>query len=391
MARREDAYSRLRRWPRQIEPDERSAARECLEYCRQLFVSPRVLLALEQGDEPWLTLASCDDSGFVWREEQEGDFWPIVAAEIEDSPFYVHPGAQLVSVGGTAEPLHVENPIAPDLSTQLGDAGIVSSPVRSERVQARLFACAPEAEQESLLLLAEAAGLLVATRLEASIRSAGMVADAVQQERVKVARDLHDGLLQSFTGIVLQLETIHSTLEEHPEDARRLITETEATIMADQRELRRFVEQLRPRPARREPVFDFAGRVEELRTRFATQWGVRLTIDVERLDPAISPFIGHETFRLIHEAVTNSAKHGRATDVRVGVRTADNEMQIEVADNGGGFAFHGSMTLDELRKSGQGPLMLADRVQSLNGNLTVESTESGATVRISVPLGWGPS
>jgi signal transduction histidine kinase len=390
MATRLDAYTRLRLWPRHLAGDERVAAQECAEFCRELFRAGCVLLALEQGDEPWLTIAVADDSGFSWNEEQEGDFWPIVATELEDATFYLHPDSDRVTIAGSDAAATVPDAIAADLRKQLGTDGILSAAINTENVRARLFACAPEAGEE-MLLLAEVAALLTGSRLEAAVRSAALVSEAVVEERRGVARDLHDGLLQSFTGVVLQLETIHSILAETPDEARRLITETQATMMADQRELRRFVEQLRPNVTRREATFDFMARLADLRTRFASQWGVHLTVDVDRVDPAVSPFIGHETFRLIHEAVTNSAKHGRASEVRVGVRTTNNEMHIEVADNGGGFPFQGTLTLDELKKSGQGPLMLADRLQSLNGNLAVESNESGATVRMSVPLGWGAS
>ena len=69
--------------------------------------------------------------------------------------------------------------------------------------------------------------------------------------------------------------------------------------------------------------------------------------------------------------------------------TKGSEMVIEVRDNGTGFAFHGRMTLDEMKASGSGPTVLAERVHALNGNLVVDSTDTGSLVTISVPLGWG--
>ncbi len=119
------------------------------------------------------------------------------------------------------------------------------------------------------------------------------------------------------------------------------------------------------------------------------QWGVRVTLDVKDIDPFVSSFLGQETFRLIHEAVTNSAKHGHASTVHVGVTTEGSVMHIRVSDNGGGFPFQGRMTLDQMRESGTGPTVLAERVTALNGSLSVESTERGATVMMSVPLGFG--
>jgi signal transduction histidine kinase len=230
-------------------------------------------------------------------------------------------------------------------------------------------------------------GLLVERDMDyvVSIRSAS--AAAVHEERVRVARDLHDGLLQSFTGVVLHLETIHSMIESQPQEAKRKITDIQGVIMGDQRELRSYVEQLRPR-RRIDVPFDFRGRLEEWRSRFETQWGIGVAFDIENVDPLVARSLGPETFRIIQEAVTNSAKHGSASQVRVRLTTGDSRMRIEVVDDGSGFPFHGRLTLDAIRESGVGPAMLAERVAALNGDLAVESSDSGARLEISVPLGF---
>lgn len=384
MRRTEEISAILRRWPRNVLPDLRTLARECSEQCRELFEASRVVLLYETGDEPWATFAALDEEGFTWREEEQVDVASSVSSELVELTFFA--ADSQVQVPGAADAMRVSAPVHPGI-----DAGpmILSTPVVSENVQGRMFATIPRAPGALELYLAEAIGILMATRFEATLHAHAAVQEAVAQDRIRVARDLHDGLLQSFTGVVLQLETIHSLLESDPPAARKMITETQATIMADQRELRRFVEQLRPRPGRREPAFDFPARIEELRTRFATQWGLTIDVDVARIDPVVSAFLGQETFRLIHEAVANSAKHGSASEVHVGVRTVGSEMYIEVVDNGSGFPFRGTMTLDQMRDSGVGPMVLAERVNSLNGSLTVDSTENGSKVAISIPLGWG--
>jgi len=158
--------------------------------------------------------------------------------------------------------------------------------------------------------------------------------------------------------------------------------------MADQRELRSYVQQLRPRAARTEVAFDFTARVDDLRARLDQQWGIVLSADVSRVDPSVSKFLGYETFRLVHEAVMNSAKHGAAKKVDVRVHTSDGKMRIEVSDDGVGFSFRGRLTLDRIRETGNGPFMLAERVAALNGDLVVDSSEAGAHVEIAVPLGF---
>ena len=112
------------------------------------------------------------------------------------------------------------------------------------------------------------------------------------------------------------------------------------------------------------------------------------SFEAESIDPLVAKSLGQETFRIIQEAVTNSAKHGAASHIVVRVSSADNAMKIEFVDDGSGFPFHGRMTLAAIRESGVGPAMLAERVAALNGDLAVESSGAGARVEISVPLGF---
>lgn len=363
-------YAKFRDWPRRVAPDHRTLARECLERCCGLFEAPRAVLLIDPGDEPWINIGVFDGGEFTWSEDES------LSLDDENADVAFIDDSNRASVDARLQRL-------------VGNGMTISIPILAETGRARLFICGPKLDRDLARVIVGPLSALVAVQLEATTQLHDTVRDAVTQERVRVARDLHDGLLQSFTGVVLQLETIHSTLENDPKQAQRMITQTQALIMSDQRDLRRFVEQLRPRPQRGESKFDFAARLEDLRSRFANQWGVRLAFDVTDIEPTVSSFIGQETFRLIHEAVTNSAKHGRASDVRVGVHTSGSEMQIEVTDNGIGFPFHGRLTLDEMRVSGSGPTVLAERVSSLNGTLIVDSTESGAVVRMTVPLGFG--
>ncbi len=371
----EHVREQLRQWPTRVAPDHRVLARECLERCCRIFGSKHAILLIDDGDEPWVNIAVLDKGEFTWTEDEQLGLDGAMANEVAERAFVVDDTNRRA--------------IDPRIARLIGEGSALSIAVPGDSIQAHLFVCEATLDTDVARLIASPIAVLIASQLEATAELHSAVRVAVSEERVRVARDLHDGLLQSFTGVVLQLETIHSTLETDPQEARRMITETQALIMSDQRDLRRFVEQLRPRPTRGETKFDFTARLEDLRSRFANQWGIRIAFDVAEIDPLVSGFIGQETFRLIHEAVTNSAKHGRASDVRVDVRTAGSEMQIEVADNGTGFPFHGRLTLDEMRQSGNGPTVLAERVSSLNGSLVVDSTESGATVRMTVPLGFG--
>jgi len=206
---------------------------------------------------------------------------------------------------------------------------------------------------------------------------------------LQVARDLHDGLLQSFTGIVLQLENVHELLEDDRDQGRRVITQIQAMLMADQRELRAYLEKLRPGPrVRREELFDFRERVGELVRRMREQWNIEVAVEFEPMDRVLSESLGWETYRIVSEAVTNSAKHGEANRVIVRIGSDGDSLRIVVADNGRGLLIKGRYNLIELSARQQGPAVLGERVASLNGDAILDSTENGLRLEITLPLGW---
>jgi signal transduction histidine kinase len=349
-----------------------------------VFSAPRAVLAWEEREEPWLIVASLAENAITWQEEEPERYLPLVDPALTDSSFSVSGGKVRVGV----ESAHVVTvPIHEHLRDAYSMHEVLSAPIRGETIQGRVFIVDPAELNEQSLMLAEVIGLLVEQSMDYAASIRGISREAVQEERVRVASDLHDGLLQSFTGVVLQLETIHSMIENQPEEARRMITDIEGVIMADQRELRAYVEQLRPR-RRIDVPFDFHARMDELRSRFEKQWGIGVAFEVGSVDPLVAKSLGPETFRIIQEAVTNSAKHGAASHIRVRLSTSNNRMRIEVIDDGSGFPFHGRMTLEAIRETGVGPAMLAERVAALNGELSVESTGAGAKLEISVPLGF---
>jgi len=332
---------RFRSRPTPQPSDMNGVIKRALDEVCALFGATDAMLVWEEAEEPWVVVGTRRGEQFTCREEREAETWDV--------------------------------PLAFDIVAASGEGRVYVD---------------TEPPDAAALLAAEAAGRIIGEQLDRHLHVTAAVHEAVERERVRLARDLHDGLLQSFTGIVLQLETAHSILASQPEEAKRMLTEAEAALMSDQRELRSYVQQLRPRAARAEMPFDFAARVDDLRTRLGQQWGILLSADVSHVDPAVSKFLGYETFRLVHEAVMNSAKHGAAKNVDVRVRTAEGKMRIDVSDDGVGFSFRGRLTLDRIRETGNGPFMLAERVAALNGDLTVDSSEAGARVEIAVPLGF---
>jgi len=380
----EELCAKLRAWPRGFSGDLRSAVWQALAACAQTFDAAGAVMAWEDRDEPWLFVARLSDHGLDWTEHEAIEFEPLVDPALANAAFIVD-GDTIIRSGAHEK---FETPIHQAMRERLDAQRVIAIPMRGEASQGFVFVLDPASRDDSTFALCEVIGRLVEDQVDGVAQCHVIQREAVTEERLRVARDLHDGLLQSFTGVVLQLETIYDILERDPARARKMLTEAQGMMMSDQRELRAFVEQLRPRRRGVDAVFDFPGRLEDLRKRFREQWGINLVIDAGNVDPNISKHLGQETFRLIQEAVMNAAKHGGASLVEVRLHTADSRMSIEVKDNGTGFPFHGRVDLAAIREQGIGPATLADRVASLNGDLAVESSDHGARLEITVPLGW---
>lgn len=209
----------------------------------------------------------------------------------------------------------------------------------------------------------------------------------VLEERVRLARDLHDGVLQALAGTVLQLEVLR---RESPEDSevRRRLLEIQLPLVAQQRELRSLIQPLKT-PERRPPVgdADLCARLEDLTTRIERQWDRPVELVSDGWRATVSAPLAQEIYHLVSEALVNAARHAGASRIVVEARSGDGSAAtLSVTDDGRGFPFHGRHDLKALQAMSAGPVMLMHRVAALRGELTIDSTPSGSRVEIRLPI-----
>ena len=220
----------------------------------------------------------------------------------------------------------------------------------------------------------ELAFLRMMRRLEAERRRAGAAAQRAQeQERTRVARDLHDEVNQSLTGLLLRLEAAR---EAAPPELEAELAETKALANQAMRELLSLARQLRP------TALDdlglaaaVAGQVEQLaRGEIAAEFEAEG--DFSRLGDDAQLVV----YRVAQEALSNAARHGDASRVEVRLRRLGaGGVELSVADDGRGFAF------DEA-EGGLGIAGMRERALLIGAELTIESRPGhGTTVRLTVP------
>lgn len=234
------------------------------------------------------------------------------------------------------------------------------------------------AQDDRLLLdLARQAGVAAhAARVTADLqRSRRDLVVALEDERRRLRRDLHDGVGPTLAGITLGLRGAVNRLEDEPDDARRRLNIIETQIEEVIADLRRVVYGLRP------PALDEFGLVRALEIQVAS-----LTADEPLLTatfsspielPELPAAVEVAAYRIALEAVANVIRHANATQCRVAF-WADDALHLDVADNGVGLGADAGV--------GVGITSMRERVAEVGGTLVISPNGPGVIVQASIPI-----
>jgi signal transduction histidine kinase len=206
---------------------------------------------------------------------------------------------------------------------------------------------------------------------------------AVREDRIRVSRDLHDGILQGLTGIRLELHDIGGAALSSAVHGR--LQAIERALATEQRELRRLIENLNPQPGSDADGDTLDAALRRRVARLSVEWKTPITIHVMPSELAVPPEIEQAIAFMCQEATINALKHGHPSRVSISVAASDNEIRLTVVDDGRGFPFSGRVDHDALISRNVGPVTLRERAASLRGRLAVESGTRGARVEITLP------
>lgn len=202
---------------------------------------------------------------------------------------------------------------------------------------------------------------------------------AIVQERDRIGRDLHDGIIQSLYAVSLSLEDVPELMTLSPTDAAGRVDAAIDSLQDSIRELRNFIYGLRPEAL---DGADVAAGIVALAEQFGYNTLVDVELDVDAdAGQGISPEHGAELLQLVREALSNAARHARARHVIVSFRNeSDDRTGLVVADDGVGFD---SAAVVPAGHDGLGNMRA--RAEAIGATLRVESA-SGQGTRIIVGL-----
>jgi signal transduction histidine kinase len=260
------------------------------------------------------------------------------------------------------------------LANAIGDdVFFASAAFRGSRHWGRVYIVDPKPLSEEILPLVQTVASRIGTELEhfANIRQISVTAAA--RERLRVARDLHDSILQDLTAAGLQLKFLSRSQE-----AQSRVEEISELILKQQRRIRQLATPVTPEmpPPRR---FAFAQQVERLSAELSQQWRCQVPVMVNPANADVPWAIATQTCYIISEAVANAVRHGQASEVMVEIGFEDSKLWLVIADNGHGM---GSETGS---KGVIAPVSLVGRVSDMGGSCEMWTSPEGTKLLIKLP------
>ena len=260
----------------------------------------------------------------------------------------------------------------------LMDLGKVMKRVQAgeNSLRARLTGLDPEADQ-----LARTFNTMLETLDDASRLRASQIINAQEEERKRIARELHDETSQVLTSLLISLAVLEKTLTT--QEARDRIADTRALAHRTLRAIRSLSIDLRP------SALDDLGLLPALRwyvKEYSQKCGIEVEFHASGFEERLPAEMETALYRIVQEALTNTARHGNAHNVSIILKEDEDAISASIRDDGCGFdvdaVLHSPVQERRLGLAG-----MNERAILLNGMLTIHSTPGhGTTVEVRIPL-----
>lgn len=206
---------------------------------------------------------------------------------------------------------------------------------------------------------------------------------AQEEERKRIAAEIHDSIAQSLVGALTRVQMCQSMFPNSPKEAQGEMEELKKLIIMNIKEVRQIIFNLRP------STLDDLGLIptlEHFLKKLEAEEKIKTSMQVEGLEKKLPPMIETAIYRIVQEALTNVRKHSKATKVRLKIRTEEGKLYLDISDNGTGFQPEKS---SKHRSEGDtvGIIGMKERVALLGGTLNVDTLKNkGSRISIEMPI-----
>jgi signal transduction histidine kinase len=352
-----------------------------LDHIVTVLQAPRVLVLWEIAQEPYNFLALFADGKCQHDRTMSDTPSSLVSAELENTTFATETveSNECFTLTGTRK---VAGPVINEsIQTRFKISSVCTAAFSGEYCKGRVFILDRPSWGDDDLTLTEIVASRLHFELEYYALSVELKETAASRERIRLARDLHDGVLQTLTGAALQLT---SSASYSGQELKHKLQGIRELLLAEQQRIRAFVEDSKLSPQRQHPYL--ADQIEREIERIERRWNCRVSLSVTPQDAALAIELARQIELLLAEAAANSVQHGKASSIKITVEQGPNTVRLRIADNGCGLpGASGTYTQSQLTSRVKGPQSICKRVAELGGALTLSTSDEGVELDIELP------
>lgn len=207
---------------------------------------------------------------------------------------------------------------------------------------------------------------------------------AQEDERHRVAREIHDGPAQLMSNVVLKAELCERLIDIDIDKAREELKDLKKVIRESLQEVRKIIYDLRPMS------IDDLGLVPTLNKyieNYVEETGIKVSFKVKGDNPNLNKGIAVTVFRVLQEALNNIKKHAEARNVLINMEFFKDRLEVLISDNGKGFNIEEVNTEKDGVNGGFGLISMRERIELINGKFNIDSIlGNGTNIIIEIPI-----
>jgi len=347
-----------------------------------ILEAPRVLVLWEEAEEPYVNVALWQSGTFRQDRRIAGTYGALVHRDLASSAFLTQ-NAERDFLLGRNGPARLRGLFDDELREDFSIRSVATAPFAGTICSGRVFILDRSSWNDADLLLSEIIASRTGIELDRQILQLQSEEAVAIRERIRLTRDLHDGVLQSLTAASLQLKLSNAAPSQEVYSRLEVVMKL---LTKEQRRIREFVEGTSQKEISKGDVM--LGRdLRQLLSETAQHWDCATSLSVAPADMKVSRALRVHLSLMLAEAVANAVRHGGASNIDVAIEKDQNHLVVNVRDNGRGFG--GPFVRydhKELVASGFGPVSLRERVGELGGSLAISNSPMGAELEIRVPV-----
>lgn len=362
-------------WPTSLAPERALSA--YLAHAAGLLAADRLLLIWFAEREPYAELVFWSDGAIRSKRPDRDLIEAWCGPDREYAPvFYWDARTRRTTTVEAGERRTVERPPFPAaLLRGRGLAGVLGIPFAADSGHGCLLAVRAGLGADDVVLAD-----IIAARFRAWAAEGELARELdegrARQQRMELASDLHDGVLQTLAGTSLQLRSLRRAIEDAAPQAASRIDSLAAALASAHADLRSMLHDLAPRPPDAEPDQVLGEELARLSQEIERRWPLRMEWRLDPPQAAVSSFVGHQLAHLVTEAAANAVRHSGATRLRVCVDVQPADILVSV-ENDRGAAGKAAASFE--------PRMLRIRLDHLGGTLRVQPADDHVRLEMAFP------